>query len=88
VDRSEAALVLGAVALVPAIFTASLPPAAAVASMPDTDGAQARALRTATLTAAVVVVAVATVTRTPSVLGLGGVAIAAQWCLFAPAVAR
>lgn len=70
-DRSTAALGLSVVALVPAVFSSSLPPVAAVHASTDQGGHLAHAETTAVGLACVLVLGTALVTRTPAVAGLG-----------------
>ena len=70
-DRATTALALSTVALVPSVFSAALPPLAAVHASKDEGGHLAAAQVSAILLAGSLVVSVAVATRTPMVAGLG-----------------
>ncbi len=76
-DRQVTALALSTVALVPAIYGASLPPLAAVRGHDDDKGHVKAAEHYAATTAAVVVLGIGIATRSAEVIVVGGIAVIA-----------
>lgn len=83
-NRDQLSLAVATVALVPAVFGASLPPLAEVHRMPD-DGANAAAHRQAVLMASAAVLGVSVVADSPTVAVAGFSATAALAYLYAKA---
>lgn len=84
-NRENLTLGLAVCTIVPAIFSASLPPVAAVRASDDDAGHLAAAEKTAAATAGVFVLAVATVAQSAEVAGLGLVAVLAFSAMYAKA---
>lgn len=84
-DTGHVGAVLGALALVPAIYGAACPPLATVRGASDDAGHIANSIGAATLTASVAVVAVALGLRSMPVLFYGGAMVAAYAATFAVA---
>lgn len=84
-NRPNLLIALAVTAVVPAIYTASLPPVAVVRESADSEGHYAAAERQAALTAGLFVLAVAAVSQSPEVAGFGLCAVFAFSTLYARA---
>jgi fucose permease len=84
-DHADAALALSVVALVPALFSAALPPAAELRTRTDT-GADSASLSSAIVGAALVVTVVGAVTGSRPALVAGLAAVLGLGALYSHAV--